>query len=302
MGWTWTWDADGGPAPGEVPVPGPDATISHNTIRVEVLNTNPVITSKIKAYAPLDLKIRMSGTKTHEATMTLYETHGGTTTERSVSVTRDPGSPDIGVLGNVQLMMTKDFKYKVVIVVDPQGGGGSNPTWIFDMVFPDGKFKEFKHTFNDEHGWTWVIDNDELKKAVLGHDIVFEASADDIGSDDLAFVWNFGDQTPFGVNLYANVDQGTAVEGVSDEATAVFDQLPNRDPDFDRPANDERSPAHNPMHVDDSISHIFDENQPYYYYVTLLVMDDDVCDYPEKAEGFMNDGGYDMEFVEISLG
>jgi hypothetical protein len=278
------------------PGANPEDWIKHNYIPVEVLNTDPVVSPRIRAYAELDLSIRMSGTKTHEATMTLFENGVDI---GSTQVTRVPGSPNIGVISNVDLEVTKDFEYEVVIDVDPQGDGGSNPTWLFDMVFPDGKFKQFKFTFNDEHGWTQTISSSELKKALLGHDIIFEASADDIGSDDLAFVWNFGDTTPHGIHLFANVDQGSAVEAESDEATAVFEQLPNRDAAFDRLLNNERTPNGRPMHATDSISHVFDADQAYYYYVTLTVMDDDVCDgYPSE---FLNGGGYDMEFVEIDF-
>jgi hypothetical protein len=276
------------------PTPGPGATISHNYFPIEVYNVDPVISPKIRAYAELDLSLRISGTKNCDAYMTLYE-NGMNVGE--TSVTRVPGSPNIGVISNVDIEMTKGFEYEIVVEV--VGGTGGNPTWIFDMVFPDGKYKEFKHTFNDEHGWTWTITNSMLKGALLGHDIIFEASADDVGSDDLAFIWNFGDTTPHGIHLFSNVDQGTAVEGVSDEATVIFDQLSNRDPDFVRPDNNERSPAYNPMHADDTISHVFDADQAYYYYVTLTVMDDDVCDgYPST---FLNEGGYDMEFVEIDF-
>jgi hypothetical protein len=274
----------------------PEDWIAHNYIPVEVLNTDPVV-SPIRAYAPVDLSLRMSGTKTHEATMTLYENgmEIGYT-----EVTRVPGAPNIGVISNVELEMTKDYEYEVEIVVDPKGGGGSNPTWIFDMVFPSGKFKEFKFTFNDEHGWTQTISNGELKKALLGHDIIFEAAARDIGSDDLAFVWVWGDQTPLGVHLYANVDQMTTVEGTSDEAQVLFDQLPNRDAWFDKPANTKRTPNGRPIYAMDSISHVFDDSKGYYYYVALIVMDDDVDDdYPSTQ---LHTGpGCDMAYVELNF-
>ncbi len=100
------------------------------------------------------------------------------------------------------------------------------------------------------------------------------------------------------MHLFANDDPSVLV-GVTDEATVIFNQDPDREPWFDRGANDIRSPAGDSISVKDSISHVFDVGQPYYYYVTLTVMDDDVCDgYPSP---YNNDGGYDMEFVEIAL-
>jgi hypothetical protein len=277
----------------------PEDWIAHNYIEIEVLNVDPVISPRIKAFAQLDLRLRISGTKDTDATMTLYETIGDeTTVAGSAFVSRDPGAPDIGIMPSVELMMTKEYTYEIVVVVT--GGSGGNPTWIFDMVFPDGKYKEFKHTFNDEHGWTWTITNSELKGALLGHDIILQAEADDVGSDDLAFVWNYGDSTPHGIHLYANVDQGTAVDAVSDEATAIFDQLPIRDTAFDKGANDVRTPLGGSISVMDSISHVFDDDQPYYYYVTLLVMDDDIGDdYPSTQLHPMP--GCDMAFVEIDF-
>jgi hypothetical protein len=263
---------------------------------VEIANTDPVISTGARAYAQLDMRLRISGTKDCDAYLTLYENGkdiGGT------SVTRAPGSPNIGIMPSVDLEVTKDFEYKIVVEV--VGGSGGNPTWIFDMVFPDGKFKEFKHTFNDEHGWTWTLFDADIKGALLGHDIIFEVEADDIGSDDLAFIYNFGDSTPHGIHLYANVDQVTAVDGVSDEATVIFDQLgKKRDPDFVKDDNNIRSPYGDPISVMDSISHVFDEDQPYYYYVTIVVMDDDVDDdYPSTQ--LHPSPGCDLVFLEIDF-
>jgi hypothetical protein len=292
MGWDWIiggGSAQPTPAPGQVP------TISNNHMIVEVLNTDPVITPRIRAYVELDLSLRMSGNKHNTATMRLIE-NGDKIGE--VTVYRDPGSPDIGVLSGT-LEMTKDYDYKLEIEYDPDDLAGANPTWIFSAHWPDGKFKELKHTFNsnDPSDRVWTIDN--LKSMMLGHDVIFEAEASDEGSDDLAFVWNFGDSTPFGVHIYANADPDV-LNGVSDEATVIFDQDPDRDAWFDRGLNDIRSPFGTSISVKDSISHVFDVGQPYYYYVTLTVMDDDVGDgYPST---FNNDGGYDMEFVEINLG
>jgi hypothetical protein len=263
----------------------------------DIANTDPVISPRFRAYAELDLSLRMSGTKTHEATMTLFENGADI---GSTSVTRVPGSPNIGVISNVDLMVTKGFEYELVIVVDPDGSGGSSPTWLFDMVFPDGKFKQFKHTFNDEHGWEWTITSSELKGALLGHDIIFETTVDDAGSDDLAFVYNFGDSTPHGIHLYANTAQTTAVEAVSDEATVLFDQLPGRDAAFVKDDNDVRTPFGTPISVTDSISHVFDADQPYYYYVTLIAMDDDVFDdYPSTQ--LHPSPGCDLAFLEIDF-
>ncbi len=277
--------------------PGADPAdwISHSIHPIEVYNTDPVISPRIRAYAEIDLSLRMSGNKHNTATLRLLE-NGGVVGETTVY--RDPGAPDVGVL-SATLEMTEGFDYTVEIEYDPDDLSGANPTWIFDTHWPDGKIKTLKHTFNsnDPTDRVWTIDN--FESFMLGHDIIFEATAFDYGSDDLAFVWNFGDSTPLGVHIYANADPDVHV-GMSDEATVIFNQDPDREPWFDKPANTERSPYGTTILVKDTIVHAFDENQPYYYYVGLTVIDDDVKDaYPSTEHSLVP--GMDSDCVEIDL-
>jgi hypothetical protein len=291
MGWEWLI---GGGSAQPVPAAGQTPTISHNIMQVEIFNTDPVITSKIRAYVELDLSLRMSGNKHNTATLRVLE-NGVNIGE--VTVLRDPGSPDIGVLP-VTLEMTKGFDYEVQVEYDPDDLSGANPTWIFETHWPDGKFKELKHTFNsnDPTDRVWSIPN--IKSFMLGHDIIFEAEAADEGSDDLAFIYNWGDTTPQGVHIFANADP-SVLDASTDEATVIFDQDPDRDPDFVRSANNIRSPDGGPIQVRDSISHVFDEGQPAYIFVMLTVLDDDCGDgYPSP---YNNGGGYDMDFVELDF-
>jgi hypothetical protein len=237
----------------------------------------------------------MSGNKHNTATMRLIE-NGANIGE--VTVYRDPGAPDVGVLSGI-IDMTQDYDYKIEIEYDPNDLAGANPTWIFEAHWPDGKIKQLKHTFNsnDPSDRVWTIDN--VRQMMLGHDIIFEAWVADDGSDDLACIWNFGDSTPFGVHLYANADPDVLV-GDTDEATVIFNQDPDRDPWFDKAANTIRSAYGTDMTITDTISHVFDENQPYYYYVHLTVMDDDVNDdYPSMQ--LPHGTGYDIAVVEIDL-
>ncbi len=100
------------------------------------------------------------------------------------------------------------------------------------------------------------------------------------------------------MHIFANKDPDVFV-GVTDEATIIFNQDPDREPWFDRVPNTIRSPDGTAISIKDSISHVFDENQPAFIYVTLTVLDDDVGDgYPSP---YNNGGGYDMEFVEIDF-
>jgi hypothetical protein len=288
MNWVWTL---GSGATDPTPLPG--ATISHNIIPIEVYNTDPVI-SPIGAYAQLDLSLRVTGTPGNDATMTLF--YDGTALG---SVTRDhDGNNQVAVMP-VTLDVININKYHVEVEYDFANDGG-NPTWIFEGRFSSGHTKELKHVFKEgsQPGNIWTIGSDLLRGMLRGEDIVFTAGATDQGSDDLAFVWNFGDCTPFGVHIYANV--GGSVDGVSDECTVIFDQLPVREPWFDVAPNDMRSPDVNPMAIRDMITHAFDEDQPYYYYVSLTVMDDDVSDgYPSTELHHLD--GSDTEIAQVDL-
>jgi hypothetical protein len=267
--------------------------ISHSIHPVEVLNTDPVITPRIMAYAELDLSIRTTGQPNEDVEMRLYK---GDTLLGSVICFHD-GNEQIKVLSGHAFDMTEINDYHVEVEYFGTGGG-ANPTWIFSGHFPSGKVKELKHEFKDGDP-VWIIGPDMLKDMIRGEDIIFEAIAYDIGSDDLAFVWNFGDTTPFGVHIYDNVNQDVHV-GVSDEATVIFDQDPDREPWFDVSANSERSPFGTPILIKDTIVHSFDEDQPEYYYVALIVMDDDVKDdYPSGEHSLMP--GMDSDCVEIDL-
>jgi hypothetical protein len=291
MWWTWR------PGDAQPTYVGPageeNRWISHNIMEVEVLNTDPVI-SNVDVYVEMDLCLRVSGTKGSSATLTMFD-HDSPL--GSITVDRDPGAPDVQCMSNFIMHMTKDHEYKAV--VDVTGGTGGNPTWIFDMTFPDGKFKEFKHTFNDQHGWTWTITDAMLKGAMVGHDLIFEVDADDVGSDDLAFIYNYGDTTPHGVRLYPNIAQDDPIDGYSDEAELMFTQLGgDADPWFEYDPNTIRSPRMNPISVTDSITHIFSDH--YYYYSSVVCNDDDINEpYPSTEHHLTS--GCDMVYVELDL-
>jgi hypothetical protein len=272
--------------------------ISHNIFPTSVDNSDPVISPRIRAYGELDLSLRMSGEKKNSATLRLLEYKGGTLINvYEDTVYRDPGKPDVVVLPAI-IEMTGDYSYELQVEYNPEDGDGANPTWIFEGHWPDGKIKQMRHTFNsnDPTDRLWVIG--DVKPMMKGHDIIFEVTASDDGSDDLAFIYNWGDTTPHGVHIYANADQ-SVLDGVSDEASLIFNQDPDRDPWFDRPLNDERSPDGTAISIMDSISHAFDAEQSEYYYVMVTVIDDDVGDgYPSP---YLNGGGYDIEWVCIDF-
>jgi hypothetical protein len=284
MDWTWTWGV-GAPL-----VEGPNADISDNYVDTEILNVDPTITA-MDAWAEVDLNIRISGTKNTDCTMTLKENGA---VYNSVTVTRDPGSPDIGGFP-AQIHMGKGYDYELIL--ECTGGSGGNPTWIFDMHWPDGKYKELKFTFNDEHGWTQTIDN--FKSYMVGHDVIFQIDANDVGSDDLAAIWNFGDgQT---CNLHANAGGEYMDAPCAPSGPAIFAPLPNADPVFTRSANDIRSPWGGPISIRSQTTHTFLDNG--YYFVGVVVLDDDAGQVPpyvhNEQENLMD--GSDADFFEVDL-
>ena len=73
---------------------------------------------------------------------------------------------------------------------DPVNGqpNGANPAWII-LTFEDDSEEWIHHTFNVKHPETWEWDV-VLNQHLVGHELTFEASASDLGSDDLGFHWS----------------------------------------------------------------------------------------------------------------
>jgi hypothetical protein len=294
MGWLWPFGVHTYPNPPLLPPePTPDAEISDNMddLRTEILNVDPVIEA-VSAFAEVDLCLRVSGTKNTDCTMTLI---GNGVELDSVTVTRDPGSPDIGGFP-ATIDMTPNTDYELVL--ECTGGSGGNPTWIFDMHWPDCKYKELKFTFNDEHGWTQTITN--LKHYMVGHDIILQVTISDVGSDDLAHIWNFGDG--FTANLHGNTGSSAMDTTLAPAGPQMFVELPDREPVFTRGANDIRSPWGGPTApLISECTHTFNENG--YYFVGNILLDDDCNQVPpyvyNEQENLMD--GCDSDFTQVDL-
>jgi hypothetical protein len=286
----WDW-MPGDAQPTFTGMGDPNDWISFVYFPVEVLNVDPTIARPIRASVNLDLVIRTTGEPKNDCTMTLWQ---GMTALGSVTVHHDgnykmetlPATLDMGSIND----------YYVTVEYENADPDGANPTWVFEGRFPSGHTKELKNVFKED-GTMWTIGADLLKTMLIGEDIIFTAIGADDGSDDLGFVWQFGDGT-LGAHVYANADS-TMVEGTSDQPENLFDAHPNRDPWFDRAPNTVRSPDMNPIVLVDEISHAFMDGD--YYYVTCILMDDDVCDGYPSYQTFLNGGGYDIEFYEVDL-
>jgi hypothetical protein len=274
--------------------------ISHNIVPCTVDNVDPML-RPLRAHMTMDMVIRTTGQPDNDCTMTLWDgggyvdsvtiAHNGNTQMASMTVTLDMGRIN---------------DYYVTVYYDGTGGG-ANPTWVFQGKFSSGHTKELKHVFKEDSqpANTWTIDSSLLKGMLVGEEIVFTAVATDPGSDDLVFLYSFGDGT-YGANAYANelYSPGNQPEPVYSEVCTDPEDMNavlgvHEEPEFDYPPNDIRSPEVNPIGIVDSMTHAFSEQG--FYYVDLTVMDDDIEEGYPSHQLFNNGGGYDMDYLVIDL-
>jgi len=298
MGWAWDPIA-GEPVPAVLPpgYEGYEPEISHNIITVEVQNCDPVITCK-EAYVMADLGLRMTGEKSNEATLTVY---ANDVVIGQVTVHRYPGAPSEGFIKNVKIDMTYETTYRAEVFYNPENDQGANPTWLMTIDFPDSGLhgKTLKHLFKSADGpTTWVIDNSQLKRELADQEITFKACAKDQGSDDLAFVWVWGDSMPYGLNLYSHEFDMLWAANVPSE---IPEFLPWEEPPYVFAMNDIRTPSIDPIAVVDYNKHKFQTG--YVYYAVIIVMDDDVDDWfpAHQPWNIDNHPGTDMDFLVLDL-
>ncbi|MEE9151510.1 MAG: PKD domain-containing protein [Thermoplasmata archaeon] len=224
------------------------------TTYITVSNVAPTIAS-IEAYMYVNFSLRIAGEKWHSVGIYLYEDGSEIW---SAKVTRQPGNPDeqTATITNVKMDMTRSYTALVdYLPNDPRVNGnvwGGTPVWI-DMTFEDGSIERLHHTFNvrqsdwDSDHWNhidpWEV---EFASYFGGHDITFEATASDPGSDDLIFDWDFGNGNSLGPNTHYN--------------NGLNPDLP-------------KSPEINPMTATDTVIHQYPSSGT--YTITLTVTDDD---------------------------
>ena len=175
---------------------------------ITVGNVDPTI-EVIEAYVYVSFTLRVAGEKWHNVEMYLYEEGAQI---GYAEVVRYPGSPnDQSVtVADVKCDVTKAITARVLYTPDddPINGqiNGANPGWII-LTFEDGSNATLNHTFNVMHPETWEW-NVRINQHFVGHEITFEAKATDPGSDDLQFIWAWGDGTPDDDAKYYNDGTG----------------------------------------------------------------------------------------------
>jgi hypothetical protein len=298
MGWTWDMGANAPVADMSYP-----QTMTHYIIPITVDNVDPIINAQsIEVYIAAEFCLRVTGAEWHQVSMTVLE--DGTYVD-DVTLMRQPGDPNdqaLCTMIKVDLMAPHLYGY-VLDYIPFYGETGSNPAWVIispwrEPISPGHGTVTYKHDFStdDPSGWNQAADLPTLKEDLLDHklgaQISFEASAFDYGTDDLAFVWVWGDATPYGIHIHHNNGMPVS-EGINTNPENVgFSE-----PWFDFGANDVRSPQGQTFfRTRDIAHHAFDLG--YYYYVTLIVMDDDVNDPYASPYGHP---GIDMEFIDLDL-
>jgi len=122
------------------------------------------------------------------------------------------------------------------------------PLWTI-LTFEDGSEVRLSHTFNVNHPetWLWTISDFCPYISAAGLPIYFEATASDVGSDDLTFTWSsWGD-------------------GTSDPSTTHFNNGVSADP--------YPSPDVSPITETSTATHTYTSSGT--YNITLKVKDDD---------------------------
>jgi PKD repeat protein len=181
-----------------------DGGVTVYITNITVNNVAPTI-DHVEAYIYVTFTLRIAGEKWHDVRMYIYADDEEIAYGK---VVRYPGNPDeqLLILDKVKCDVTKVINATLIYTPDddPINGqkNGATPAWLI-LSFEDGGEKWIKHTFNVKHPdtWEWFV---RVNPYFLGHEITFEGTATDPGSDDLTFRWDWDDGTPYNETIYYN--------------------------------------------------------------------------------------------------
>ncbi|MCK4367018.1 MAG: hypothetical protein KAW84_03625, partial [Thermoplasmata archaeon] len=164
---------------------------------VTIVNVAPSVQGYLDPRILAGITFRIAGEKWHDIEFFLYE--DGTEVAYA-QIVRYPGSPDDQAVTVSGLNISLSSEYSVLALYtpmdDPINGQiwGSTPAWVI-LDFDDGNDTWIHHTFNVRHNETWTWEIERLNEYFAGHNFTFHASAYDPGSDDLTFMWDWGDNS-----------------------------------------------------------------------------------------------------------
>jgi hypothetical protein len=172
-----------------------DGASSVYSTTITVNNVAPSV--GLEAYVMADFTLRVSGEKWHD--VELYVLRNSFTLGYS-RVLREPGDPDdqaitiTGVKCDVTMRVTTKVVYTPFDDVINGQINGADPVWV-TLTFANGDEFTYDHTFNYNHpeAWVWFT---RINEFYVGHEMTFEGTGNDPGSDDLMFTWNWGDGSP----------------------------------------------------------------------------------------------------------
>jgi hypothetical protein len=242
----WAWDSSAGEP---VAIQGMDPTISHTVIPVEIYNTDPTIDhASIQAYIASNICLRVAGKEWNTVTLKFF-TDG--VQSASLQIVRTPGSPNSQAkcaLLRIDVLARHSFYSTVEFTPIAGKTHGSNPFWViidpWRKINPGHGTTVFSGTFKVQNpaGWVKTMALDNLVRHLFdrgrGAPVEFSATANDAGTDDLAFVWMWEDGTTETVQIHKNMDGSVSQSLISDPRYLGFGE-----PFFDRSANSIRSPG-----------------------------------------------------------
>lgn len=221
--------------------------VAQGDIDVNIQNVNPTISdfSYQLDKAKASILFRIAGEKWHNVEIYLFESDNEI---GYANITRHPGSPNGQTVRLANISTDPSKKYSGTAYYTPEDDPingqiwGGTPAW-FVLEF-DNTSRRIHHTFNVRHEETGIWHVEDLNR-YLPVRVTFASTAHDFGSDDLRFVWDWGDGTQTTTVYYNN--------GIGP------DPYP--------------SPDVNPMSVTDTRKYMFWFGHP--LTITLTVSDDD---------------------------